>query len=94
MSTAISVGWLNDKNGDKFAPKTLISQIVTTDGVNLENKFNNYMTADNPTGTGNLSIEGNATFTGDVKVNSISFVGGGKMMYDADSEAIRITFDL
>jgi hypothetical protein len=36
MSTTIKTGWLNDKNGDKFAPKTLISQIQTSDGTLLE----------------------------------------------------------
>lgn len=35
MST-IKVGWLNDKNGDKFAPKTLTSQVTNNEGVSLD----------------------------------------------------------
>ena len=39
MSTTVKTGWLNDKNGDKFAPKTLISQVQTSDGTLLEDKI-------------------------------------------------------
>ena len=39
MSTTIKTGWLKDNNGDKFAPKTLSSQVVTSDGATLESKI-------------------------------------------------------
>ena len=39
MSTTVKTGWLHDKNGDKFAPKTLISQVQTNDGSLLEDKI-------------------------------------------------------
>lgn len=39
MSTTVNIGWLKDNNGEKFAPKTLSSQVVTSDGVNLEDKI-------------------------------------------------------
>lgn len=39
MSTTIKTGWLHDKNGDKFAPKTLTSQVQTSDGTLLEDKI-------------------------------------------------------
>ena len=39
MSTTVKTGWLNDKNGDKFAPKTLTSQVQTSDGILLEDKI-------------------------------------------------------
>lgn len=39
MSTVVKTGWLNDKNGDKFAPKTLSSQVMTLDGITLEDKI-------------------------------------------------------
>lgn len=39
MSTTINTGWLKDNNGDKFAPKTLTSQVQTSDGILLENKI-------------------------------------------------------
>lgn len=38
MST-INVGWLKDNKGEKFAPKTLMSQVVTNDGVQLSDKI-------------------------------------------------------
>ena len=40
MSTTVNTGWLKDKNGDKFAPKTLSSQVMTSEGVALESKIN------------------------------------------------------
>lgn len=39
MSTTIKTGWLNDKDGNKFAPKTLTSQVQTSDGILLEDKI-------------------------------------------------------
>lgn len=41
MSTNIITGWLNDDNGEKFAPKTLSTQVLMSDGNNLENKIKN-----------------------------------------------------
>lgn len=32
MSTTVNTGWLKDNYGEKFAPKTLASQVVTPDG--------------------------------------------------------------
>lgn len=40
MSDVIKTGWLNSKNGDKFAPKTLSSMVQTPEGVLLEDKIN------------------------------------------------------
>ena len=46
MSTeTIKTGWLKDKNGDKFAPKTLSSQVQTADGVLLEDKLQDDLNA-------------------------------------------------
>ena len=39
MSTPVSTGWIKDSNGEKFAPKTLTSQVQTSDGVLLEDKI-------------------------------------------------------
>ena len=39
MSTTVKTGWLKDKDGNKFAPKTLTSQVQTSDGVLLEDKL-------------------------------------------------------
>lgn len=39
MSTKVKTGWLHDENGDKFAPKTLTSQVQTSDGILFEDKI-------------------------------------------------------
>lgn len=39
MPTTVKTGWLKDKNGDKFAPKTLTSQVQTSEGTLLEDKI-------------------------------------------------------
>ena len=36
MSTTVKAGWLKDEQGNKFAPKTLISQIYKEDGSSFE----------------------------------------------------------
>lgn len=36
MSEEIKTGWLKERDGTKFAPKTLISQVVTNDGYNYD----------------------------------------------------------
>jgi hypothetical protein len=41
MSTKVNLGWLSDTNGNKIAPKTLISQVISDDGVALEEKLDN-----------------------------------------------------
>lgn len=39
MSTTVKTGWLKDSQGNKFAPKTIFSQVITSDGISLENKI-------------------------------------------------------
>lgn len=39
MSNIVKTGWLIDKSGEKFSPKTLSSQVVTPDGILLEDKI-------------------------------------------------------
>ena len=34
--TPVLLGWLKGDNGEKFAPKTLVSQVQTSDGASLE----------------------------------------------------------
>ena len=43
MSEIINMGWLTDNNGNKFAPKTLITQVQTVDGTLLDNKLESDM---------------------------------------------------
>lgn len=37
-NNTVKTGWLKDANGEKFAPKTLTSQVQTSDGTLLEDK--------------------------------------------------------
>lgn len=39
MSSTVKTGWLKDKNGNILAPKTLTSQVQTSDGVLIEDKI-------------------------------------------------------
>lgn len=39
MSETVKTGWLEDKNGNKFAPKTLSSQIINEDGTKFEDSI-------------------------------------------------------
>ena len=41
MSIPIQTAWLTTENGDKLAPKTLVSQVQTNDGILLEDKIKN-----------------------------------------------------
>lgn len=39
MAETLNMGWIKDNSGTKFAPKTLISQIQTTNGILLDEKM-------------------------------------------------------
>lgn len=41
MSTTVNLGWLKDKNGDKFAPKTITTQVISETGEKLEDRLKN-----------------------------------------------------
>jgi hypothetical protein len=43
MATTVKTGWLHNKNGEKFAPKTLTSQVQTADGDLLEDVLNAHL---------------------------------------------------
>lgn len=43
MSATIKIGWLKDESGNKFAPKTLTSQIVSDDGTLFEDEIETYI---------------------------------------------------
>lgn len=40
MSTTLKAGWLKDSQGNKFAPKTMSSQVIKDDGTLLEDSLN------------------------------------------------------
>lgn len=39
MLTAVKTGWLKDKNKEKFAPKTIASQVIKNDGTPIDNNL-------------------------------------------------------
>ena len=43
MSTTVNTGWLKDNTGEKFAPKTLSSQIITNDGESFDEEIKEYI---------------------------------------------------
>ena len=60
MSTEIIAGWLKDNDGNKFAPKTLVSQVINDDGT----QFNPVNPANfAPSGYG---LGGQAKYVGDL----------------------------
>ena len=64
MST-IKTGWLKDRDGDKFAPKTLISQVQTSDGTLLEDKIQSDLDAAKEDILANVSIDVDDTLSSD-----------------------------
>ena len=57
MATTVKTGWLKDRNGDKFAPKTLTSQVQTSDGILLEDKIQADLDAAKEDILANVSID-------------------------------------
>lgn len=63
MSTEVIAGWLKDNEGNKFAPKTLASQVINDDGTSLDavNKAGDEMTGmlkfQSESGTGVVTSE-------------------------------------
>lgn len=57
MSTTVKTGWLKDSNGEKFAPKTLTSQVQTSDGILLEDKIQADLNAAREDILANVSID-------------------------------------
>jgi hypothetical protein len=78
MSIPIKTGWLNDKSGNKFAPKTLMSQVQTSDGVLLEEKLHSDLTA----------LKAEVAVTVDSELNSESTNPVQNKVIDAEFEAM------
>ena len=61
MSTTIKAGWLKDSQGNKFAPKTMSSQVQMNDGTIIEDKLNEI--SDNAIAHSNANLESAKTYT-------------------------------
>ena len=82
MST-VKTGWLKDNNGDKFAPKTLTSQVQTSDGILIEDKIqadlDDKAPKDSPVFTGSISMgreSGSTVGTGSVALGGKNIASG------------------
>lgn len=68
------------------------NKVVTVESlaaVNTHNK-NTYMTKENPTGSGEMNINGNGTFTGNLNVNTILMGSNVKLV--ASDDKLEIVF--
>lgn len=88
MSTTVKTGWLNDKNGDKFAPKTLTSQVQTSDGTLLEDKIR----ADIDAAKGEI-LEGMGSGTVDTELSSTSNNPVTNSTLKAEFDAVNSAID-
>lgn len=79
MPTTVKTGWLKDSNGDKFAPKTLTSQVQTSDGTMLEDKIQADINAALSTKEFDLAAMG----------MPIVEVDGGEVEFAMDTSAIQ-----
>lgn len=69
------------------------NKVVTVESLAAVNTHNQdtYMTKDDPTGTGTMTMTGDGSFTGDVTVGSLA-IGKAVLNYDATEGALKISF--
>ena len=69
------------------------NKIVTVESLAAVNTHNQetYMTKDDPTGTGTMTMTGDGAFTGDVTANSFT-IGNTILTYDSTENALKISF--
>lgn len=77
MSTVVQTGWLKNNKGEKFAPKTLSSQIVYPDGKTFESRLDDIleMTIDASTIL-NFVYPVGSVYMSVSNVNPSTFIGG------------------
>ena len=69
-------------------------KIVTVESLAAVNTHNKetYMTKDDPTGTGTMTMTGGGNFSGIVNVGSLK-IGDATLEYDSTDGVLKITFD-
>lgn len=82
MSTTVKAGWLKDSQGNKFAPKTAASQVITNDGATIEEK----LTLDSMDLNSSQTATGVKTFENGIKI------GDASLTYDLTNKRIVISF--
>ena len=68
-------------------------KIVTVESLAAVNTHNKetYMTKNDPTGSGTMTMTGDGAFTGDVAANSFT-IGNTILTYDSTVNALKISF--
>ena len=68
-------------------------KIVTVESLAAINTHNKetYMTKNDPTGSGTMTMTGDGAFTGDVAANSFT-IGNTILTYDSTENALKISF--
>ena len=69
-------------------------KIVTVDALKAVHTHNQetYMTKDDPTGTGTMTMTGDGKFSGTVNVGSLK-IGGATFEYDSSDGVLKIVFE-
>ena len=70
------------------------NKIVTVESLAAVHTHNQetYMTKDDPTGTGTMTITGEGNFSGVVKAGSVQ-IGNAKLEYDSSDGVLKIVFE-
>lgn len=89
MSNKITVGWLHDNDGNTFAPKTLASQVQTSEGVLVEDMVNEL----NAKVTEVKSDAEESSKVLSARMDTFTALEDGSTSGDAELADIRIGFD-
>ena len=70
------------------------NKIVTVESLAAVHTYNKdtYMTKDDPTGTGTLTMTGGGNFSGVVQAGSVQ-IGNAKLEYDSSDGVLKIVFE-
>lgn len=70
------------------------NKVVTVESLAAVNTHNQetYITKDDPTGTGTMTMNGGGNFSGVVKAGSIQ-IGNAKLEYDSSDGVLKIVFE-
>ena len=101
MSITVQTGWLKDHNGEKIAPKTLSSQIITSEGKSLEEHIKEQLSSAGSTDgivvnveIGNWIEQSDGTYTNTIIVDGISSSDVYDVnLYEDYSEEQAMAFD-
>lgn len=100
MSTTVKAGWLKDKDGNKFAPKTMSSQVINDDGTSLEDSINVELDAikdilDDKADSSTVSANYNETIIGlSVDGTTVTYIKGDGSVHTFQTQDTNTTYSL